>query len=34
MYTTEKPDRNRQRKVVFYGQVSTEYEVQIFALEN
>lgn len=34
MYTTLKPDRNRQRTVVFYGRVSTEHEAQISALEN
>lgn len=27
-------DRNRDRKVVFYGRVSTEHEAQISALEN
>jgi len=34
MYTTQKPDRNRPRNVVFYGRVSTEHEAQISALEN
>ena len=28
------PDRNRPRKVVFYGRVSTEHEAQLSALEN
>lgn len=27
-------DRKRQRKVVFYGRVSTEHEAQLAALEN
>lgn len=27
-------DRNRQRRVVFYGRVSTEHEAQLAALEN
>lgn len=27
-------DRNRERKVVFYGRVSTEHEAQISALGN
>ena len=27
-------DRNRERKVVFYGRVSTEHEAQLAALEN
>jgi len=27
-------DRNRPRKVVFYGRVSTEHEAQLSALEN
>ena len=27
-------DRNRERRVVFYGRVSTEHEAQISALEN
>ena len=27
-------DRNRERKVVFYGRVSTEHEAQLSALEN
>lgn len=27
-------DRNRARKVVFYGRVSTEHEAQLSALEN
>ena len=27
-------DRNRQRRVVFYGRVSTEHEAQLSALEN
>ena len=27
-------DRNRERKVVFYGRVSTEHEEQLAALEN
>ncbi len=27
-------DRKRQRKVVFYGRVSTEHEAQLSALEN
>ena len=27
-------DRTRQRKVVFYGRVSTEHEAQLAALEN
>lgn len=27
-------DRNRNRKVVFYGRVSTEHEAQMSALEN
>ena len=29
-----RPDRNRPRKVVFYGRVSTEHEAQISALGN
>ena len=28
------PDKNRPRKVVFYGRVSTEHEAQLSALEN
>lgn len=28
------PDRNRERKMVFYGRVSTEHEAQLSALEN
>ena len=27
-------DRNRERKAVFYGRVSTEHEAQLAALEN
>lgn len=27
-------DRNRERKIVFYGRVSTEHEAQLAALEN
>ena len=27
-------DRNRARKIVFYGRVSTEHEAQLAALEN
>jgi hypothetical protein len=27
-------DRNRPRKVVFYGRVSTDHEAQLSALEN
>ena len=27
-------DRKRQRRVVFYGRVSTEHEAQLAALEN
>ena len=27
-------DKNRPRKVVFYGRVSTEHEAQLAALEN
>ena len=27
-------DKNRPRKVVFYGRVSTEHEAQLSALEN
>lgn len=27
-------DRNRHRKMVFYGRVSTEHEAQMAALEN
>ena len=27
-------DRKRQRRVVFYGRVSTEHEAQLSALEN
>lgn len=27
-------DRNRERKIVFYGRVSTEHEAQLVALEN
>ena len=27
-------DRDRQRRVVFYGRVSTEHEAQLSALEN
>ena len=27
-------DKNRERKTVFYGRVSTEHEAQISALEN
>lgn len=27
-------ERKRQRKVVFYGRVSTEHEAQLAALEN
>ena len=27
-------DRKRQRKVVFYGRVSTEHEARLAALEN
>lgn len=27
-------DRNRQRKVVYYGRVSTQHEAQLDALEN
>lgn len=29
-----KPDRNRSRRTVFYGRVSTEHEAQMAALEN
>ena len=29
-----RPDRNRPRKVVFYGRVSTDHEAQIAALGN
>ena len=28
------PDRNRPRRMVFYGRVSTEHEAQLSALEN
>lgn len=28
------PDRNRKRKMVFYGRVSTEHEAQLSALQN
>ena len=27
-------DRNRPRRIVFYGRVSTEHEAQLSALEN
>ena len=27
-------DKNRQRRVVFYGRVNTEHEAQLAALEN
>ena len=27
-------DKNRERKMVFYGRVSTEHEAQLSALEN
>jgi predicted site-specific integrase-resolvase len=29
-----KLDRNRERRMVFYGRVSTEHEAQLSALEN
>lgn len=32
VYTNQ--DRNRTRRVVFYGRVSTEHEAQLSALEN
>ena len=34
MFSTFMLDRNRPRKVVFYGRVSTEHEAQLSALEN
>ena len=34
MFNTMLLDRNRPRKVVFYGRVSTEHEAQLSALEN
>jgi len=34
MYNNIMLDRNRPRKVVFYGRVSTDHEAQLSALEN
>ena len=34
MPTGVNTNRNRQRRVVFYGRVSSEHEAQLSALEN
>ncbi len=34
MYNNIMLDRDRPRKVVFYGRVSTDHEAQLSALEN